>query len=214
MKNVNNEILNFDIQVNGDKAIFISKLMSDNNWSKKFTLLAVSEYKKFLCLLNMSSERLSPSKVIDRVWHCHLTFTHSYWHELCRDLLGKEIHHIPSSLSQVCKQQDITSYKKTLAFYQLHFGPPDKKVWGEINAISAEKSKVAAMPTKSYWLSLIFVSTLLTACTITEETSAGEIAIWILGAYVAYQVLKWLVKHSTNGTGGCSSSCGGCGGGD
>ncbi len=82
------EMLGFDIHDNGDSSIFIAKLMAEHAWSERFTRSAVDEYKKFIYLLSISQQRLSPSKVVDSVWHCHLTFTQSYWHELCLDTLA------------------------------------------------------------------------------------------------------------------------------
>ena len=181
MKDIKDNILSFNIQVNGDASVFLSKLMSENRWSRSFAELAIDEYKKFLYLLYVSDKRLSPSKVIDTVWHCHLTFTHSYWHELCRDLLGKDIHHVPSSISCRSKELDQQSFQRTLALYERHFGQLENKIWAKPHV------------KKTNWLALAVGSSLLTACTINEETNASDILLWVLGGYVGYRVIKWLV---------------------
>ena len=205
MRDIKERVLSFNIHSNGDSSIFISKLMLEHSWTKSFTLTALSEYKKFIYLLYISKERLSPSKVIDKVWHCHLTFTHSYWNELCRDLLKKDIHHIPSSIDKICKELDTHSYERSLSHYRAEFGQPNPKIWGNI------KLK------KSYWIPLIFVSLFLTACSFGTDSDIDEIYFWVAGIYVGYLVLKWIINNFNGGGGGsgggCSSSCGGgCGG--
>ena len=205
MNDVKKRILNFNIHSKGDSSIFISKLMSENGWSKDFALQALSEYKKFIYLLYISDERLSPSMVIDKVWHCHLTFTQSYWLDLCRDTLNKDIHHIPSSLNDIDKQQDSLSYERALKLYQVHFGNPNLKIWSKVK------------PQKKPWLVIVFSSLFLTACSFNSVTE--NIFFWIIGIYIGYRILRWLSKNSggRNGGsgGGCGSSCGGggCGGG-
>ncbi len=204
MEDIKKKILNFNIHSNGDSSIFISKLMSENGWSKNFTLQALSEYKKFIYLLYISDARLSPSVVIDKIWHCHLTFTQSYWQDLCRDILKKDIHHIPSSLNDISNQQDSLSYERTLKFYQVQFGNPNLKVWSK------------AKSHKKPWFIIVFSSLFLTACSFNSD--AENIFFWVIGLYIIYRIFKWLSKNSSGGNGGsgggCSSSCGGggCGG--
>ena len=203
MTGIKEKILSFAIQVDGDSSIFTSKLMSDNGWSKSFALSAVVEYKKFLYLLYASNERLSPSKVIDKVWHCHLTFTHSYWHELCRDLLGKDIHHVPSSKGQLSREQDSYSYERMLSQYRLHFGEPDLKIWGK------------APLQRPYWAPIVLFSAFLTACSLGDNSDVGSLIFWIIVIYVIYRIIIRLAKKGGGGGSGgscgssCSSSCGG-----
>src|SRR6185295_3548465 len=39
---------------------------------------------------------VTPSDPVDQAWHLHLTYTRSYWIDLCKNTLGKEIHHNPT----------------------------------------------------------------------------------------------------------------------
>ena len=50
---------------------------------------AIEEYKKFMYLAATSNQMVSPSEIVDIVWHQHLIFTQSY-KEFC-DILGKKI---------------------------------------------------------------------------------------------------------------------------
>ncbi|WPQ65827.1 hypothetical protein SIO70_13280 [Chitinophaga sancti] len=76
---------------------FSTRLAKEQRWTKKFTLRAILEYKRFIFLCCVLDKGASPSKIVDEVWHLHLTYTRSYWEAFCRDTLGKELHHIPSS---------------------------------------------------------------------------------------------------------------------
>src|SRR5690349_17042407 len=75
---------------------FTNRLARDNGWSLGYTERVVAEYKKFLFLCCMSQSGVTLSDPVDQAWHLHLTYTKSYWIELCRDTLGKEIHHNPT----------------------------------------------------------------------------------------------------------------------
>ena len=59
------------------------------------TQKAIEEYKKFMYLAATSNQMVSPSEIVDIVWHQHLIFTNSY-SDFC-NLLGKRIEHIPST---------------------------------------------------------------------------------------------------------------------
>jgi hypothetical protein len=74
---------------------FGTRLASENYWTINFTQRAILEYRKFMFLAANSDLMVSPSPVVDVVWHEHLTFTQSY-HEFC-DILGKQIQHVPST---------------------------------------------------------------------------------------------------------------------
>ena len=52
---------------------FSRRLKRENGWDTTFALRAIAEYRKFLLLTQVSGGRpVSPSKVIDHVWHLHL----------------------------------------------------------------------------------------------------------------------------------------------
>jgi hypothetical protein len=53
---------------------FADKIARKTGWTSKFSLLAISEYKKFVYLGVVSDFNATPSKVIDKVWHEHLLY--------------------------------------------------------------------------------------------------------------------------------------------
>lgn len=75
---------------------FSERLARENGWNLHYTHRVISEYKKFIFLCCVSDKDVTPSDAVDQAWHLHLTFTRSYWIALCRDTLGRELHHNPT----------------------------------------------------------------------------------------------------------------------
>ncbi|MFN6039406.1 MAG: glycine-rich domain-containing protein, partial [Bacteroidota bacterium] len=71
----------------GGNYTFTIRLAKENYWSKNFTELAVLEYKKFMYLAAIADQIVSPSEIVDVVWHQHLVYTNSY-NDFCK-LAGK-----------------------------------------------------------------------------------------------------------------------------
>ncbi|MBS1661428.1 MAG: hypothetical protein JST68_10300 [Bacteroidetes bacterium] len=101
---------------------FSAKLAALQRWSPLFTQKAIGEYKKFLFLCCILDNGAAPSKVVDEVWHLHLTYTRSYWIELCQGTLGKEIHHHPSTGGVAEDEKHRDWYGETLRAYKEVFG--------------------------------------------------------------------------------------------
>ena len=81
-----NKILEFDLDSPFSEYGFSTRLADENYWTKNFTTKAILEYKKFMYLAGTSDFMVSPSEVIDTVWHQHLIYTQSY-NDFCQ-LLG------------------------------------------------------------------------------------------------------------------------------
>src|ERR1700754_4036844 len=114
-----------------DAAItFSRKLAAQENWSPAFTQEAIEEYRKFIFLCCIAPNGASPSKVVDEVWHLHLTYTRSYWIAFCKNTLGKDIHHHPSKGGTGENHKHEQWYTETLQLYESVFGsPPPANTW-------------------------------------------------------------------------------------
>ena len=93
---VSERIMSFDL-AGGDLADFEPRLRRENGWSASFARRAIEEYRKFLVLAATARHPVSPSDVVDQVWHLHLLYTRSYWDELCANVLPRPLHHAPST---------------------------------------------------------------------------------------------------------------------
>ncbi|MFQ3262253.1 hypothetical protein [Reinekea sp.] len=201
------KLKNFKVSSNGDLDLFWSKLTSENGWSLSYAKEVFSEYKKFVWLAKNSRSRVVPSKAIDRVWHLHMTFTKSYWHDLCTDVLNYELHHIPSSKNSRSEELDRIGYKNTLRLYEAEFGVfPPAEFWPDFSKRTFNRLKYLVFP--------FFTVTFLTACSLSSKEDFMTTLKWGLGIYIGYRVLKWLSSNSGSGGSGCGSGCGSSCGGD
>lgn len=110
---------------------FAAKIALKHGWSTHFALRSINEYRKFVFLGVTGDTIVTPSKVIDTVWHEHLLFTRAY-REFCRDVLQRDFDHHPELLPS---NEQTTVYAgqfdATLARYRTEFNlnpPPD--IWG------------------------------------------------------------------------------------
>lgn len=122
-------ILNFEIDDINSSLTFSDRLARENNWSLEYSLRAVLEYKKFIFLITISKTAQTPSDQVDQVWHLHLLYTQSYWVDLCKNTIQKEIHHGPTKgAEQKTHFKDL--YLETLALYKAMFGyAPPEDIW-------------------------------------------------------------------------------------
>ena len=104
-------ILEFNLDEPISEYGFSTRLADENMWTKNFTQEAILEYKKFMYLAAISDAMVSPSEIVDKVWHEHLVFTQSY-QELC-NLIGKQIQHVPSTQNKADQQKFIQAKKRT-----------------------------------------------------------------------------------------------------
>ncbi len=130
---------------------FADKLAKENNLSISFTHRLILEYKKFIFLCAVLPNDVSPSKLVDITWHLHLTYTKSYWDDLCSDLLNKKIHHSPSQGNSKETKELSKSFEYTLEMYKHYFGqnPPDD-IWNNLKR--KEKIQLKSIDTSIYWI--------------------------------------------------------------
>lgn len=121
------EIAQFDLDAPISEYGFSTRLASDNDWTRNFTALAILEYKKFMYLAATTNGMVSPSPMVDVVWHAHLIFTQSYT-AFCK-VLGKEIHHIPSTHNRAEASKFKDAWTRTQQRYREVFGEPPALIW-------------------------------------------------------------------------------------
>jgi hypothetical protein len=102
-----------------------SRLSEDENWEPGYARGAVREYARFIYLSRVSPGRVTPSDIVDKVWHTHLVDSRSYVEEFCQTLFGQIVHHQPSGGPSEAARHKM-QYADTLALYKEEFGtePP------------------------------------------------------------------------------------------
>lgn len=115
---------------NASTKAFASKIARKAGWTNQFAMKALSEYKKFVFLGVVSDFNVTPSKIIDQVWHEHLLFSKAYRH-FCSDVIDYTLDHNPE-LVPITDQTGIfnVQYMDTLDLYKTEFGiDPPADIW-------------------------------------------------------------------------------------
>lgn len=119
---------------------FSDRLQHENGWTRAYTRKAIAEYRKFLFLSQVADHIVCPSEDVDQVWHLHLTYTRSYWDELCGKILRRPLHHQPTRGGQSEQELYADLYRRTLSSYEHWFGcTPDPQLWPEPSKRFARK---------------------------------------------------------------------------
>jgi len=139
---------------------FSIRLASENQWTKDFTEKAILEYKKFMYLAAISDVMVSPSAIVDTVWHQHLIFTQSY-QDFC-SLVGKQIQHVPSTHQKKQEEQFRLAKERTKRIYHEHFGTQPKAIWEYDTMLAGLKLEPAKIKTGFFVLYGVLVFNLLT----------------------------------------------------
>ena len=115
----------------GDEALtFERRLARENGWTLAKAERVFAEYRRFVYLAMTAGHPVTPSEDVDQAWHLHLTYTRSYWHDLCRDTLGRDLHHGPTEGGRAEGAKFFDWYGRTLESYRRLFGEdPDPEVW-------------------------------------------------------------------------------------
>ena len=129
---------------------FSDKLQKEEKWEESFAIQAISEYKKFMYLCVTQPNGASPSEVVDKVWHLHLTYTDNYWNQFCKKVLSKEIHHFPNKGGSTENLRHVNWYKDTIVSYVKEFQEiPSKSFWVIPEGVDFEKYLPVNSPFKS-----------------------------------------------------------------
>lgn len=112
-------------------------------WKLQESELAITEYKKFLVLAYESKVEVTPSFVVDEVWHHHILHTKAYA-EFC-GRMGKFLHHNPGGPAQPKEEARFAyQYEITLSAYREMFGvEAPETVWPRTK--KAEKQSIARL---------------------------------------------------------------------
>ncbi|MDJ0511294.1 MAG: hypothetical protein QNJ64_18875 [Crocosphaera sp.] len=130
---------------------FSAKLSWEYQWSGIYTYRVIQEYKKFLFLVMVANQEISPSTAVDRAWHLHLLYTQSYWDELCGKVLKRSLHHIPGLGRKEDGLKYYYQYCQTLDIYHKYFGMPPDNIWNPPK-YKGEKISFQWVDREKYWI--------------------------------------------------------------
>ena len=199
---------------------FSDRLARENGWTKAYTFQVIEEYKKFIFLCCISKSGVTPSDQVDQAWHLHLTYTKSYWIDLCKHTLAREIHHTPTKGGGAESEKFDDFYSATLLQYKEKFGTqaPDK-IWPQ-NAERFSNVNFQRINLKNYWLvrklrlkkiHALFLLFLLVPFYV-HAANSDEEAVNILLVVIIFGIIiySFFFRNDDNGgTGGNGNSCSG-----
>jgi hypothetical protein len=215
--------------VDASTKAFADKIARKHRWNSKFTLAAIGEYKKFIYLGVISDFYVTPSKVIDVIWHEHILFSKAY-RDFCIEVIQYEFHHYPELIPmQDQTEQFNVQYLDTLELYKKEFGinPPagiwdipkfDSEKVGEIIDHTEEKGRTSDIvtintstdttPLYTYFDNADDIGDCPEFQDGGDFGGAGADGDWSDSSSDSAS------DSGSSDAGGCSSGCGGCGGGD
>ncbi len=124
------KIAAFEFDDSNSEFTFTDRLCRENGWKMEYAVRAVQEYKKFMFLICIGSQPLTPSDQVDQVWHLHLLYTRSYWIDFCKETLGRDVHHGPTKGGEDDRSKFRDWYAVTKEFYRDTFGvQPPSDIW-------------------------------------------------------------------------------------
>ena len=132
---------------------FTRRLGEERGWSPEFTARVVEEYRRFLFLAVAAGHPVCPSEDVDAAWHLHLTFTRSYWQDLCSEILRGPLHHDASGGGPAEAKRHRTMYRRTLAAYRTAFGTePPADIWPPAWARFDAASRIRSIDLRDHWV--------------------------------------------------------------
>ncbi len=225
-----NTIQSFEIGSSTAELSFVNRLARENNWTLKYAERVIQEYRRYVYLVAKTRSELTPSDPVDQVWHLHLTYTHSYWKELCAQCLGFELHHHPTAGGRQELLRFKKLYRQTLSVYREYFGHmPPEDIWQPPEQRFRQAQYFKRINLVNYWLlpkmrlatagraGLLLVPLTIAACSV----GSGEkgLMFWvkvIIGVIAVYYLIKFFLwlgggrgGGGSGGSGGCGSGCGG-----
>jgi uncharacterized protein (TIGR04222 family) len=132
---------------------FANRLARENGWSEAYARRVIDEYRRFLFVARTAGHPVTPSEDVDQAWHLHLTYSRSYWDELCGKVLGHPFHHGPTQGGDAEAAKFHSWYADTLASYRAWFGaapPPD--IWPAPRARFRDAASFVRVNRRRVWV--------------------------------------------------------------
>jgi hypothetical protein len=147
------KILAFELDEPEAQLPFTARLAREQGWTHVFAGRVVEEYKRFVALAMLAGHPVTPSEQVDQVWHLHMVYTESYWQRLCRDVLGRDLHHRPTTGGAEEDGKFVDWYGKTLESYTRVFrSEPPRDIWPSPADRFADAGGGRWVNTADFWL--------------------------------------------------------------
>ncbi|MGY4892163.1 UNVERIFIED_CONTAM: TIGR04222 domain-containing membrane protein [Xanthomonas axonopodis] len=110
-------------------AAFVRRVAKQAQCSTEQAQALVEEYRRFCFLACTDTVEVTPSPLVDQVWHTHLTDTRECWQQFCPHVLQTTLHHQPGRGDAGEEARFQAQYRQTLERYRTQFGEPPAQWW-------------------------------------------------------------------------------------
>lgn len=132
---------------------FTERLARENRWSVGHADAVIDEYRRFVFLAKTAGHEVTPSEAVDQAWHLHLTYTRSYWDDLCGGVLGCPLHHGPTRGGAADIARFHEQYEQTLASYRAAFGSePPAGIWPSAKVRFGNRGGLVTVDKRRAWV--------------------------------------------------------------
>lgn len=108
---------------------FLTRVAHACQTTREGAQAALEEYRRFCFLAISAGHPVTPSELIDQVWHAHMTDTRDYWQRFCPQVLEQSLHHAPSLGGTQEQERHQQQYRETYISYERFFGDPPAAQW-------------------------------------------------------------------------------------
>lgn len=108
---------------------FLTRVAHACQTTREGAQAALEEYRRFCFLAISAGHPVTPSELIDQVWHAHMTDTRDYWQRFCPQVLEQSLHHAPSLGGAQEHERHQQQYRETYISYERFFGDPPAAQW-------------------------------------------------------------------------------------
>lgn len=210
------QIQDFPLDDPSSALTFTQRLARENNWSIHFAERVTTAYKNFIFLCMVSTQQVTPSDAVDQAWHLHMTYTQSYWDELCGKVLGKPLHHHPTKGGAHESEKFFNQYDATLQLYREKLGEePPEDIWppseqrfasGDFIRVDRSEHWVLKKPERK---NVIWAIALNVSAAVIFFSSGN----WAFLVFTGFMAVILLTPSSAGraGSSGCGGGCSGVG---
>ena len=218
-----NKIKHFEFDEPATEFTFARRLAKENALAPEFAQRVIDEYRKFIFLCCVAKGQIAPSHLVDLAWHLHLTYTRSYWIDLCKNTLESDLHHNPTRGGDAEERKYKGLYRDTLAMYKQYFGAePPRDIWPDRNQplrdnlveVDKRRNWIIRKPDLSFQRSHASVTLPILILAVVTLGCAAESVAFVLGAAVLVGIIFFVVRRNNRRGGSDSSGCSatsGCG---
>lgn len=208
------------LDVPGAALPFSRRLARENGWTAAFAARAILEYRRFVYLALVSSAPVTPSDEVDQVWHLHLQYTEDYWDRFCPQVLGRPLHHGPTSGGGAEGRRYRDQYLATLALYAEQFdAAPPADIWPpadmrfgrapnfrrvntkEVLMIPLPRGFKGPVPPAFRAAGVVLAGAVLAGLTLGAAPVAGmtwHTMLWVAGGFAVFFILAWIGSFFAN----------------